>query len=261
MNLRAFGLSLTAVLICAAGVGWDLMLRKPWSEERPRRSSRPPVRRAARVDRGLRYAHTVAEGETLSAVAARGGVPLSQLIDLNRLADPDRIRPGTTLILRPLPSRLIPGEVRVDVFKARRSLELRIGGAPFKCYRVGLGNSPAGDKQIEGDGRTPEGDFYVCQKLPAGDYGPSLGLSYPNLEDARRGRRDGLISAADYRAIAESSAAGSKPPWDTSLGGAICIHGRGGSDDWTAGCIALDDADAGELFALVPMGAAVTIRP
>jgi hypothetical protein len=203
----------------------------------------------------------VTKGETLSSVAACAGVPLRQVIELNGAIDPDLIRPGIALILRPLPSGLGPADVRLEVFKARRSLELRLGGAPFKCYRIGLGGSPTGDKQIEGDSRTPEGDFYVCQKLPQGSYGPSLGLSYPNLEDARRGRRDGLISGAEYRAIAGSISAGRKPPWDTPLGGEICIHGRGSSDDWTAGCIALDDADASELFALVPMGAAVAIRP
>ena len=116
-----------------------------------------------------------------------------------------------------------------------------------------------GDKRTEGDGRTPEGEFPVCQKLAAGRYGPSLGLSYPNKNDAEKGLRAGLITAEQHHTILQSIFARQRPPWDTPLGGAICIHGRGSSEDWTRGCIALDDEDISELFALTPAGAAVHI--
>jgi LysM repeat protein len=241
----------------------------------------PPARRAedapgAAVDPpcaepGLRYAHTLARGESLSAVAARAGVTPERLAALNCLADPDRVLPGTELILRSpvagragragceLVPRPGPDEVRLEIFKAERCLELRVRGVLFRRYRAGLGPEPLGAKSVEGDGRTPEGEFYVCQKLPDGRFGPSLGLSYPGPADAERGLRDGLITAGQHREILRSAAGRRRPPWNTPLGGAICIHGRGSAEDWTAGCVALDDADAGEVYALVPMGAPVRL--
>lgn len=265
----------TVLALLALGVTGIKLVLARGAAEGPRVPAGKPERAGStpRADRRLQYAHTLKKGESLSAVAARAGVTVKQIVGLNRLRDPDRVRPGMTLILRPLLVRgrdgrerdllagLGPEDVGLEVFKAERRLEVRVRGLDFKSYRIGLGRNPVGDKRIEGDGRTPEGDFYVCQKLPAGRYGPSLGISYPGGEDAERGRREGAITAARHRAILESISARRKPPWDTPLGGAICIHGRGSSEDWTAGCIALDDEDAGELFALTPMGATVKILP
>lgn len=219
-----------------------------------------------------RYACTVGKRENLSSIAARHGVSVGQILRLNRIADADRVQPGVALLLRPIPAGdeeeksiesfedLAAGDVEILVLKAERRLELRVRGALLRGYRCALGPEPAGDKLCEGDGRTPEGAFYVCQKLPEGRYGPSLGLSYPASEDASRGLVEKLISRQEHDVIQQSLARGEKPPWNTALGGAICIHGRGSGEDWTAGCIALEDADASELFALVPMGAGVRVR-
>ncbi len=275
VKLPAGATVLALLALLALGVTGTRLVLARGAAGGPRVRARKPQHAASRplADRRLRYAHTLKKGESLSAVAARAGVTVKQIVGLNRLRDPDRVRPGLTLILRPLLVRradgrerdllagLRPEDVAIEVFKAGRRLELRVRGLHFKSYRAGLGRNPVGDKRVEGDGRTPEGAFYVCQKLPAGRYGPSLGISYPGEEDAERGRREGALTAAQHRAILESISARRKPPWDTPLGGAICIHGRGSSEDWTAGCIALDDEDAGELFALTPMGATVKILP
>ena len=39
------------------------------------------------------------------------------------------------------------------------------------------------------------------------------------------------------------------------------IHGGGTADDWTAGCVALDDGDMDALWAACPLGTPVEIRP
>ena len=52
-----------------------------------------------------------------------------------------------------------------------------------------------------------------------------------------------------------------RPPWGTSLGGEIYIHGGGNAPDWTAGCIALSDADMAVLFAMASEGDTVRIIP
>ncbi|MEI3429446.1 MAG: L,D-transpeptidase [Christensenellales bacterium] len=52
-----------------------------------------------------------------------------------------------------------------------------------------------------------------------------------------------------------------RPPWGTSLGGEIYIHGGGNAPDWTAGRIALSDADMAVLFAMAREGDTVRIIP
>ncbi|MBR3904257.1 MAG: L,D-transpeptidase [Clostridia bacterium] len=44
------------------------------------------------------------------------------------------------------------------------------------------------------------------------------------------------------------------------MGGEIYIHGGGAQRNWTAGCIALEDVDAEQLYALCDVGTEVEIR-
>ncbi|HKP81840.1 MAG TPA: L,D-transpeptidase family protein, partial [Pyrinomonadaceae bacterium] len=87
---------------------------------------------------------------------------------------------------------------RIVVYKSARKLELYSDQTLVRTYRVGLGFSPVPDKQREGDGATPEGDFYIFVKNNKSAYYLSLGVSYPNTEDAARGLRDGLITKAQH---------------------------------------------------------------
>jgi murein L,D-transpeptidase YafK len=150
---------------------------------------------------------------------------------------------------------------RIVVAKTARRLTLFSHGKAVRTYRTGLGFSPEGDKHREGDGRTPEGDFYVCTKNPNSRYTLSLGLSYPGVDDAERGLANGAITQDEHDAIVRAITAGKTPPWKTALGGEIFIHGRGAGSDWTLGCIALDDEDIQELYPLIPVGTPVRIEP
>ena len=146
--------------------------------------------------------------------------------------------------------------MKILIEKAARRLTLldAEGKLLFSCP-VGLGRQPVGPKEREGDGRTPEGVYFVCLKK-RGKYGPSLGVSYPNEQDARRcGADEALISCIRQRAARME-----RPPWGTALGGEIYIHG-GGASDWTAGCIALRDADAEALYGLTEVGTEISIQP
>jgi len=146
------------------------------------------------------------------------------------------------------------------VEKSAGRLTLMDAGVVVKVYAAITGSCP-GDKVREGDRRTPEGRFYVCYKNPDSLYTLSLGLSYPNEEDAARGLRDGLISQEQHNAIVEAIRAGGQPPWDTPLGGEIMIHGCKNDRAGTAGCVAVSDDDIRELYPLLPEGTPVTIRP
>jgi lipoprotein-anchoring transpeptidase ErfK/SrfK len=45
------------------------------------------------------------------------------------------------------------------------------------------------------------------------------------------------------------------------LGGLIYIHGHGATNDWTRGCVALENPDIKELYDAVVIGTPVTIKP
>ena len=150
---------------------------------------------------------------------------------------------------------------RIVVVKSKRQLMLYAGAQLLRTYRIGLGFNPVGDKQREGDGATPEGTFYVFTRNDQSKFYLSLGISYPSVEDAERGRRDGLISHEQYEQIVLANRQQTAPPQDTPLGGQIYIHGHGARDDWTWGCVALDDRDVKELFDAVPVGTMVVIEP
>jgi murein L,D-transpeptidase YafK len=150
----------------------------------------------------------------------------------------------------PLPAPpLAPLSGPVDlvlVEKSARRLSLLRGGEVLRSYRVALGFAPKGAKTREGDGRTPEGRFTIDRRNAASAYTLSLGIDYPRPQDKTRAR-----------------AAGHSP------GGDIMIHGQPNAlpdavtlpGDWTAGCMALSNAEMREIWAVVALGTPVEIRP
>src|SRR5215207_9744657 len=160
---------------------------------------------------------------------------------------------------RPLKLPLV--NPKVVVKKGARRLTLYAGGEAVREYPVALGFGPEGDKVRQGDGRTPEGTFYVCVKNAKSAFYLSLGLSYPDAEAAEKGLRDKLITRRQYERIVGAIRNRRTPPWDTRLGGEIFIHGSGSTGDWTWGCVALDNENIKELFDAVPLGTTVAIEP
>jgi len=166
----------------------------------------------------------------------------------------------------PVDSRDVPlgPLVSPSVLVEKSALRLTVfdGDMSVKSYRIAAGAN-RGDKETEGDRKTPEGDFYICIRKTKGQtpYTRSMGLSYPNIEDARRGRRKGLITVAEYNSIAHAIKNRLKPPWQTKLGGAIMIHGKRAGRTGTLGCVALDDRDVLELYQRLPLNTPVRIIP
>ncbi|HEX7598811.1 MAG TPA: DUF1287 domain-containing protein, partial [Polyangia bacterium] len=152
----------------------------------------------------------------------------------------------------------------IKVWKKERKLHLMKGDKVERTLRVALSpTNPDGNKVQRGDSATPEGRFFIAEPDPTPDpnrYGArSLRLSYPTAQDARRGLRDHLIDRAAYVAIVRAVRAGEVPSQKTNLGGSIRIHGGGSKQDWTLGCIGLDDEDAIWLYARVGKGTRVDV--
>lgn len=161
-------------------------------------------------------------------------------------------------INQPLPKMENP---HILVKKKERKLQIFDGEKLIKSYTISLGFAPEGDKEIEGDGKTPEGEFYIFTKNPESTFFLSLGVSYPNIEDAERGLKNNLITQEEHDEIVKAINEKAMPPQKTKLGGEIYIHGGGCKADWTAGCMALENEEMQEIFDAIEIGANIKIEP
>ncbi len=137
---------------------------------------------------------------------------------------------------------------RVVVEKARRQLHLVAQGRIFRTYQIALGANPIGPKTQEGDGKTPEGLYFIDGRKKDSGYHRALHISYPSSADIDRARRAGV-----------------RP------GGDIMIHGiRNGLGwlgalhrmmDWTQGCVAVTNREIEEIWSAVPDGTPIELRP
>ena len=105
-----------------------------------------------------------------------------------------------------------------------------------------LGFQPQGHKAQSGDGRTPEGRYYIDRRNPRSDFFLSLGVSYPNAIDLARARANGV-----------------RPGGDIFIHGGPTRTADRRKKDWTAGCIAVSDEEMEEIWSMVPTGIPITI--
>lgn len=137
---------------------------------------------------------------------------------------------------------------RVVVRKRARTLTLWYAGFPVRIYRIALGRAPSGDKRHMGDGRTPEGLYWIDGRNRGSRFHRSLHISYPSAMDQLEAREAGHVP-----------------------GGAIMIHGLPAGAgwigkhharlDWTEGCIAVTNEEIDEIWELVADGTPIEIRP
>lgn len=168
-----------------------------------------------------------------------------------------RTSPDTTAIS----DEIIGSDTRIEIYKNDRVLKLFSEGKLVKTFEVALGGSPKGEKNKEGDNRTPIGEYYICTRNKKTKYTRFLGISYPNKADAQRSLDNNIISKSEYDKISSAIDKKELPPWNTGAGGAIGIHGGGNSRDWTWGCIALEDSDIAIIWQYADYKTRVTIYP
>lgn len=188
----------------------------------------------------------------MAGLLARNAFPLRAMIPMDRGSLPPSSLPDRSPI---------PGDRAAVIHKAERMLGLYVGGRLIEAYPIGLGAHPEGHKEKRGDRRTPEGVYYICTRNARSQFHLFLGISYPNKDDADRAFRAGRLSREEHRAIADAIRAGRQPPWDTTLGGEIGIHGGGANRDWTLGCIALENDAVERLWDTLKIGDPVLIEP
>ena len=123
-----------------------------------------------------------------------------------------------------------PSRIALVSIKDEKVLDLYAragkGGWTFiHRYPVLAASGGKGPKLRQGDRQVPEGVYRISALNPNSRYHVSLRINYPNAFDRRMAARDGR----------------------TRLGGDIMIHGKNVS----AGCLAMGDDAAEELFVLV----------
>ena len=137
---------------------------------------------------------------------------------------------------------------RVLVEKGERKLHLLKNGVPFKTFDIALGPAPEGDKEQEGDQKTPEGVYLLDARNPDSDFFLSIHISYPNATDRAEARQMGV-----------------------DPGGQIMIHGQPNiptysaayyaREDWTNGCIAVSNSDMIDIWLMTPDRVPIEIVP
>ncbi len=148
----------------------------------------------------------------------------------------------------PAGSGEFPVADKVLVEKSERKLHLIKNDVPFRSFDIALGLSPVGDKQQEGDFRTPEGTYRLDMRNPDSEYFLSIRISYPDSRDRSEARRKGV-----------------------DPGGAIMIHGQPNvptyseayyrTQDWTNGCIAVSNSDMIDIWLMTDHDTLIEIRP
>ena len=155
----------------------------------------------------------------------------------------------------------VGGESYVVIRKSPRQLDVFRNGLLAGTYDIALGSNPDGQKECEGDGRTPEGEYFIFAKNPKSRHHLSLAISYPDRNAVEAGFASGIIDQNTRNQIIYDFEERNWIPQETALGGRIYIHGGGCDSDWTDGCIALADNDMQELYDLVSIGTKVKILP
>ena len=131
--------------------------------------------------------------------------------------------------------------------KSNRELKVFLNNGEIKTFSISLGFEPLGKKIKKGDGKTPEGLYYIDKKIKDSSFYLALQISYPNPWDIRRALN-----------------------LNTHPGGQIMIHGLPNKyydknfhnklNDWTQGCIAAENKEIGFLWKNINVGTPVFIR-
>lgn len=144
---------------------------------------------------------------------------------------------------------------KVKVYKSKRYLELWHNGQVVQRYPIRLGFNPLGNKQTEGDGKTPEGIYTLDWRNPNSQFYRALHVSYPNAHDQQRAAANGV------RAGSNIMIHGSFPVRGKFTSSGKPFYHYLPQQDWTLGCIAVSNAAMDDIWTRVKNGTMIEIVP
>ena len=137
---------------------------------------------------------------------------------------------------------------------SKKSYELKVYDDKgwYATYPCVFGSNDLRDKYMEGDKRTPEGNFKIIVKRNNAKWKYELLLDYPNENSFQKFRS--RISRGEI-------------PGNARIGGGIAIHATRPQEEWTVdyyqnwtdGCISLKYSEAKDLYSYIPVSTPVTI--
>ena len=135
----------------------------------------------------------------------------------------------------------------IVVDKEKRDITMYNESKVLKKFKISLGFEPIGTKIKKGDGKTPEGLYYIEDKIRESSFFLALKVSYPNPWDIRRALE------LNYHP-----------------GGQIMIHGapnkgydrnyHNSDNDWTEGCVAISNQQMLEIWKKISVGTPILIK-
>jgi murein L,D-transpeptidase YafK len=137
---------------------------------------------------------------------------------------------------------------QVIVIKHEHTLTLLSHGRVLKTYKISLGGSPIGQKQQQGDHKTPEGRYILDRRNTRSRFYRSIHISYPSPEDRARAAQAGVDPGGDVMIHGLPNGFG----WLGELHRSL---------DWTDGCVAVTDQEMDELWQAIPDGTPIEIKP
>ena len=159
-------------------------------------------------------------------------------------------------------------ELWIRINTDKKILTVMHGRQVLQSYdSISLGRGGTTRDKIQGDKKTPLGEYHVSRISYNSPFYLFIGLDYPNREQAERAFHAGIIGYKDYSAILAAVRNKRQPPQRTPLGGYIGIHGIGNGNkqihemiNWTNGCVALTNRQIDDLETWVFIGMRVVIQ-
>lgn len=144
---------------------------------------------------------------------------------------------------------------RIVISKKKSELYLVSQGRLYKTYKVAFGFGILfGNKINEGDGRTPEGLYYIEGKNPQSAYNKALKVSYPDARDKAVAKKYGVSPGGNIMIHGFPSEQGKEMQYLA----VSQVHPR---VDWTQGCIAVTDKEIEEIYSLIKVNTPLEICP
>ncbi len=170
----------------------------------------------------LEAPHEVKPGEQLDSIAQQYQLPVSLLQNINGIAQPEALRPGTKL-------KVLRGPFRAEIDLKRSELVLFLGKYYAGRFAISVGNDPAPQPT-------------ECQLL-----GKEAGHEYVGQNGIRIPARAAGNPYGDVY---------------LDLGNGICVHGSPETIPSQAGlgCVSLSDADVADIAGILSVGSKITIR-
>ena len=170
----------------------------------------------------LEAPYEVRTGDRLEAIAQQFQVPVSLLQNINGIANPDALQPGTRL-------KVLRGPFRAEIDLKRNELVLFLGKYYAGRFSVSVGNDPV----------PQPGECQVLAKEAGHEYVGQNGIRIP-------ARAAGNPYGEIY----------------LDLGNRVCVHGSPDTIPAQAGlgCLSLSDADAVDVAGILSVGSKITLR-